>query len=81
MKNKKASFELPKIAKEQIAFSIQNYLIEELEIEISGLQAQLIESFITEKLSSYYYNAGVADSMNVMKEKVDDLFLIMKDEL
>ncbi len=81
MKNKRSGFELPKNAKEQIANSVQDYMNNELEIEISGLQASLIESFITEKLSSYYYNQGVADSMNIMKDKVDDLFLIMKDEI
>ncbi len=80
MKKKESELELSKIAKEQIAFSIQNYLYSEFDVEISGLQATLFESFITEKLGSYYYNQGVTDSMRVMKEKTDDLFLIMKDE-
>ncbi len=65
--------------REVCALELQKYFDENLEESISGLQAALLVDFIEEKVGKYFYNKGVEDSMVAIKDKVDDLFLIMEE--
>ncbi len=70
---------LTKQYREECAYELQKYFDENLEESISGLQASLMVDFIEEKIGKYFYNKGVEDSMVAIKDKVDDLFLIMEE--
>ncbi len=70
---------LTKQLREECAYELQKYFDENLEESISGLQAALMVGFIEEKIGKYFYNKGVEDSMVAIKDKVDDLFLIMEE--
>ncbi len=77
MKNKKEM--LTKQQREDFGHELQKYFDENLDESISSLQAALLVGFIEENLGKYFYNKGVEDSMVAIKDKVDDLFLIMEE--
>ncbi len=77
MKKKKEM--LNKQQREEVAHQLQKYFDDNLEESISGLQAGLLVDFIEEEVGKYFYNKGVEDSMVALKEKVEDLFLIMEE--
>lgn len=58
---------------------LKEYLENNLDCEISGLQADIFVDFISENLGIHYYNKGVADSLTFMTDKVDELYLLMKE--
>ena len=72
--------ELRKDQKTYAANIIQNYISENFDTEISGLQASFLVDFISENLGKCYYNNAIADSIAFMIEKTEDLYLIMKNE-
>lgn len=57
---------------------IQDYFKNELELELSSLEAQFSLDFITEKLGKYYYNRGVEDSIAFMNRRVEDMYTLLK---
>ena len=75
-----APIELPKEEKLKAAAKIREYIKENFEAEIGNLQAGIFLDFITQHVGIYYYNKGIADSLALMTEKMDDLYLLMKDE-
>ncbi len=76
---KKEKEMLTKQNKEDSAYALQQYFDENLEESISMLQANILVDFIEENMGKYFYNKGVEDSMIAIKEKVDDLYLIMEE--
>jgi len=66
--------------KDSAIINIKNYVLENYDIEIGNLQAEIFLDFISEHLGAYYYNQGVSDSMTFMVDKVEDFYLLMKDE-
>ena len=71
------------LTKEQKANStakIKEYLKDNFEIEAGNLQTEMFLDYITENIGIYYYNRAVADSMAFVSDKVEDLYLLMKDE-
>ena len=80
MKRKEPVIELSKEQKEIAADKIKDYMSESFEIEISQMQSKFLIDFITENIGMYYYNKALTDSMKFMSEKVEDLYLLMKDE-
>ncbi|CAM2794720.1 DUF2164 domain-containing protein [Vibrio mytili] len=63
--------------KEQLATAVQDYLQDELNIDIGQFDCEFLIDFITEKLGAVYYNQGVADAKSVMERRM----LEMTDEL
>ena len=55
---------------------VKDYFLNERDEEIGDLAAGLLLDFITEKLAPEYYNQGVYDSCNYMKDRVEDLLTI-----
>jgi len=69
------------LSKEERAEAIrhlQAYLEEKFEAKIGNLSGELFLDFIAEKIGIYYYNLGVVDSIALMNEKTEDLYLLMK---
>jgi uncharacterized protein (DUF2164 family) len=79
MRRKEPVLTLPKEHKKIAAQRIRNYIDEILETETGNLRAEMLVDFITENIGFYYYNQAVADAMKAMEEKIEDLYLLMKD--
>jgi len=71
---------LTKKQKENAVNKIKEYISENFDADIGNLQSEIFLDYITRHIGVYYYNKAVADSMAFMTEKVDDFYLLMKDE-
>jgi uncharacterized protein (DUF2164 family) len=80
MKRKEHLIPLTKEQKTTAAAKIKEYIAENLDTEIGGLQAEFFVDFITENIGGFYYNRAVADSMAFITDKTEDMYLLMKDE-
>ena len=80
MRRPENNLTLPKEQKEKAAILIKEYFEEELDTEIGLLRAGFFVDFLSEQIGKYFYNKGIADCSTYMEEKVEDLFLLMKDE-
>lgn len=67
---------LSKETREQMIAEIKRYFINERDEELGDLAAGLFLDFIMEELAPEFYNQGVYDSCNYMKEKSEDLLTI-----
>ncbi|EGQ9158547.1 DUF2164 domain-containing protein [Vibrio parahaemolyticus] len=68
---------LERAQKETLASAIQDYMQDELSIEIGQFDSEFLIDFITDKLGAVYYNKGVEDSKAVIERRM----LEMSDEL
>ena len=71
---------LTKEQREKSIAKIKEYITDNFDFEISGMQSGFLIDFITDNISGYYYNKAIADSLSFMTEKTEDLYLLMKDE-
>lgn len=73
------STERIKLSKETRAHMIEEikrYFFNEREEELGDLAAGLFLDFITKELAPEFYNQGVYDSSNYMRDKLEDLLSI-----
>lgn len=68
---------LERAQKEALATAIQDYMQDELEVEIGQFDSEFLIDFITEKLAPIYYNKGIEDAKTVFERRM----LEMTDEL
>ncbi|MDW3139065.1 DUF2164 domain-containing protein, partial [Vibrio sp. 1288] len=68
---------LERVQKETLASAIQDYMQDELSIEIGQFDSEFLIDFITDKLGAVYYNKGVEDAKAVIERRM----LEMSDEL
>ncbi|WP_140156650.1 DUF2164 domain-containing protein, partial [Vibrio parahaemolyticus] len=68
---------LERAQKETLASAIQDYMQDELSIEIGQFDSEFLIDFITDKLGAVYYNKGVEDAKAVIERRM----LEMSDEL
>ncbi len=68
---------LERAQKETLASAIQDYMQDELSIEIGQFDSEFLIDFITDKLGAVYYNKGVEDAKAVIELRM----LEMSDEL
>ncbi|EJR0682032.1 DUF2164 domain-containing protein [Vibrio parahaemolyticus] len=68
---------LERAQKETLASAIQDYMQDELSIEIGQFDSEFLIDFITDKLGAVYYNKGVEDA----KAAIERRMLEMSDEL
>ena len=80
MKRKDDIIELTKEQKAKAIALIKEYVKEEFELDIGNLRSDIFLDFITENIGVFYYNKALADSMTFINEKVEDMYLLMKDE-
>lgn len=81
MKKKEEMFPLTKEQKAIATEKIKEYLRENFEIEAGKLQSEMFLDYISENFAVYYYNKAIADTLSFMADKVDELYLLMKDEV
>ncbi len=79
MKKKENLILLTKEEKSKAVEKLKSYLEENFDLEVGNLQADIFLDYITTHMGVAYYNRGVADSMSFVSEKVEDMYLIMKD--
>ena len=80
MRKQEVHIQLSKEQKEQAASKLKKYFMENFEVEIGMLQSEFFIDFISENIGSYYYNKGIEDSLSYMTDKLDDLYLLMRDQ-
>lgn len=73
-----SKFNIKDELKRDMIDKIKTYFSNELEDEIGDLKAMLILDFITEELASSFYNMGIEDASNYIKEKIDDIYILEK---
>jgi len=78
---KEKPIELTREQKENAVGGLQRYLLENHEIELSGLQADMLLDYIAENIAPGFYNKAMMDAIAFMTEKADDMYLLMKDEI
>jgi len=64
--------------RDEMISSVKNYFLKERDEEIGDLAAGLILDFILEKLAPEFYNQGVYDSHQYIKDAAEDLLSIQK---
>jgi uncharacterized protein (DUF2164 family) len=69
---------ITKESREEMAVAIKIYFSQERGEEIGDLKANLIVDFIIEKLAPEFYNQGVRDSCQYMKDMIEDVLSIQK---
>ena len=72
-----------KLTKEQKTAAVElikEYLLENFDVTSGNLKAEFLIDFISETIGKYYYNQAVADCMAFIKDRTDDLYLLIKDE-
>jgi uncharacterized protein (DUF2164 family) len=70
------------ITKEQrreMTDDLKSFFLDELDMELSDMQVGFLVDFLSQNLSKYFYNRGVVDTMNALKDKTEDLLLLLKD--
>ncbi|ELA9811044.1 DUF2164 domain-containing protein [Vibrio parahaemolyticus] len=68
---------LERAQKETLASAVQDYMQDELSIEIGQFDSEFLIDFITDKLGAVYYNKGVEDAKAVIERRM----LEVSDEL
>jgi uncharacterized protein (DUF2164 family) len=58
---------------------VKSYFLDELDTEIGELQIQLFIDFLNAQVGKKYYNLGVSDTIAAIKDKAEDLVLLLKD--
>lgn len=77
-KNTEKTFTLSKEERADAVENLTEYLDKNLDIELGNLQGELLLDYLSEKIGIYYYNQGVSDSIKMMNEKVEDLYLLIR---
>lgn len=68
-----SKIELSKEAREAAGRALSKYLKDELDLEVTGFDAQFLLDFIAERLGPYFYNQGLADAEAVLRKRIDDV--------
>jgi uncharacterized protein (DUF2164 family) len=63
----------PVEATKQSLASIKRFCTDELEVEVSDIQANLLLAFFLKELAPTVYNAAVADSQAFLRDRLADL--------
>jgi uncharacterized protein (DUF2164 family) len=64
---------LEKQVREAMVQGLTRYLKDELDVEVSGFDAQFLLDFISERLGPHYYNQGLYDAQTVMRAKLEQI--------
>jgi uncharacterized protein (DUF2164 family) len=60
-------------AKNQAVESLQRYCAEELDMDLTGIQAAMLLNFILAEIAPTAYNAGIAGAEAFLRDRVADL--------
>jgi uncharacterized protein (DUF2164 family) len=67
------SIQLSDEAKKQATASLQRYCTEELDVELTGIQATMLLNFVLADIAPSAYNAGVAAAEAFLRDRLGDL--------
>lgn len=56
-----------------ITAKLRPYFRDELDVELRGLQAEMLIEFLTSEIGSFFYNRALYDAQDVLKKKADDI--------
>ena len=65
--------ELPKDTRDALTRALSRYLKDELDVEVTGFDAQFLLDFCIETLGPPFYNQGLADAQALISKKLDEL--------
>ena len=65
--------ELPKETQDALARALSKHLKDELDLEVTGFDAQFLLDFIIETMGPHVYNQGLADAQALLSKKLDEL--------
>ena len=65
--------------KELITGALQEFMSEELDVELGGFESADLFEFITEKLGALYYNRGLLDAQAVFSNRADEMIEAVSD--
>ena len=64
---------LTKDEMQEAAARLQAYLRDEMEVEVGRLPAEMLVEFIGQDIGRLFYNRGLRDAENVVRQKVEDI--------
>ena len=67
------SIQLSDEATKQATASLQRYCAEELDIELTGIQATMLLNFVLAEIGPSAYNAGVAAAEAFFRDRLSDM--------
>ena len=76
---KNDTFVLSKEQHEELRAALQAYLLDQLDMEVGTLQTDLFIEFLSEQIGKTFYNLGVTDTIAAVREKSEDLVLLLKE--
>lgn len=68
-----AGIEFPKDEKKLVIEKLQDYFRDELEREINQFEAGFLLDFFAQNIGAFYYNRGLNDALDVVRNKMDDI--------
>jgi len=63
--------EFSKEMREALAEALSRYLKDELDLEVTGFDAQFLLDFISQTIGPHYYNQGLWDAQAALQKKLD----------
>ncbi len=63
---------LDKQQKADLVAAVRSYLVDELDVEISGLQSEMLVDHVTEIFGPAFYNQGLRDAHAAILRRLDD---------
>jgi uncharacterized protein (DUF2164 family) len=68
---KKIAFEKPE--RDEIVDRIQRFMLNEHDLKLGGLEAEMVLDFFAEKIGPFYYNQGLNDAQAMFAKSIDDI--------
>jgi uncharacterized protein (DUF2164 family) len=66
-----AKIEIEKHTREAMVQALSRYLKAELDVEVSGFDAQFLLDFVAETLGPLFYNQGLYDAQTVLRDRLE----------
>jgi uncharacterized protein (DUF2164 family) len=66
-----SKIEIDKHTREAMVQALSRYLKAELDVEVTGFDAQFLLDFIGERFGPLYYNQGLYDAQTVLRDRLE----------
>ncbi|QBG35716.1 DUF2164 domain-containing protein [Litorilituus sediminis] len=67
--------------KEQLVTKIQDYFVDELDQDIGQFDAEFLLDFFAKEVGGYFYNRGLFDAQEIVRNKLDNVSEDINDAL
>lgn len=67
------TIELSKDEKAQLVRKLQQYLDDELQVELGQFDCEFLLDFISKEFGATYYNQGLSDAQALINKKLEDI--------